>query len=51
MIIEEVLVQEGMCREPVGRFVENNDVLGIYRSGDERGAILRELLDETSLAE
>jgi hypothetical protein len=51
MIIEEVLVQEGVCREPQGRFVENHDVLGVYRSGEERGAMLRELLDEVVLAE
>ena len=51
MIIEEVLLEEGICREPVGRFVEDFEVLGIYRSGEERGAILRELLDEVVLVE
>lgn len=62
MIIEEVLVQEGVCREPVGRFVvypevkfigdnDESTIIAVYRSGDERGAMLRELLDEVVLAE
>ena len=59
MIIEEVLVEEGVCREPVGRFIvlDASGALPVatcsvtYRSGDERGAILRELLDEVVLAE
>ncbi len=62
MIIEEVLVQEGVCREPQGRFVVYPPMIQawfqplpsmviVYRSGDERGAILRELLDETVLSE
>lgn len=62
MIIEEVLVEEGVCREPVGRFVVYPPMIQgwfqplpsqviVYRCGYERGAIIRELFDEVVLAE
>lgn len=48
---EIVLVPEGLCEQPKGRFVLNGREVGVYRCEEEREIILHEFNEQIVLTE